>query len=146
MGHGPGTTVPEESDMMRRRNAINDSMKEEKKRPFWRYLLEALLVIALIIGINSWRTRDAVSGPAPMLSGNTLNGESYLLPRKPGEPLLVYFWASWCPVCKFQDGNIAIIDHGKIIENTDMKSLLATLDVETFVLDLREAISECPSV
>ena len=42
--------------------------------------------------------------------------------------------------------NIAIIDHGKIIENTDMKSLLATLDVETFVLDLREAISECPSV
>ena len=95
--------------MMRRRNAINDSMKEEKKRPFWRYLLEALLVIALIIGINSWRTRDAVSGPAPMLSGNTLNGESYLLPRKPGEPLLVYFWASWCPVCKFQDGNIATL-------------------------------------
>ena len=42
--------------------------------------------------------------------------------------------------------NIAIIDHGEIIENTDMKSLLATLDVETFVLDLREAITECPRV
>ena len=42
--------------------------------------------------------------------------------------------------------NIAIIDHGEIIKNTDMKSLLATLDVETFVLDLREAISHCPSV
>ena len=42
--------------------------------------------------------------------------------------------------------NIAIIDHGEIIENTDMKSLLATLDVETFVLDLRESIDHCPSV
>jgi ABC-2 type transport system ATP-binding protein len=42
--------------------------------------------------------------------------------------------------------NIAIIDHGEIIQNTDMKSLLATLDVETFVLDLRESIQRCPSV
>jgi len=42
--------------------------------------------------------------------------------------------------------NIAIIDHGEIIQNTDMKSLLATLDVETFVLDLREDIVECPQV
>ena len=42
--------------------------------------------------------------------------------------------------------NIAIIDHGEIIQNTDMKSLLATLDIETFVLDLREPIGECPCV
>ena len=42
--------------------------------------------------------------------------------------------------------NIAIIDHGEIIRNTDMKSLLATLDVETFILDLRESIGPCPSV
>jgi ABC-2 type transport system ATP-binding protein len=42
--------------------------------------------------------------------------------------------------------NIAIIDHGNIIKNTDMKSLLATLDVETFVLDLRESIITCPVV
>ncbi len=42
--------------------------------------------------------------------------------------------------------NIAIIDHGEIIRNTDMKSLLATLDVETFILDLRESIEHCPQV
>lgn len=33
--------------------------------------------------------------------------------------------------------NIAIIDSGIIVENTDMKSLLAKLDVETFVFDLK---------
>jgi len=42
--------------------------------------------------------------------------------------------------------NIAIIDHGEIIRNTDMKSLLATLEMETIVLDLRESIDQCPRV
>lgn len=36
--------------------------------------------------------------------------------------------------------NIAIIDKGIIVKNTSMKSLLATLNVETFVLDLSENI------
>jgi ABC-2 type transport system ATP-binding protein len=40
--------------------------------------------------------------------------------------------------------NIAIIDHGTIVENTDMKSLLATLHVETFILDLRLPLQEAP--
>lgn len=37
--------------------------------------------------------------------------------------------------------NIAIIDKGKIIENTDMKSLLNRLDKETFVLDLKKPLT-----
>jgi ABC-2 type transport system ATP-binding protein len=42
--------------------------------------------------------------------------------------------------------NIAIIDHGEIVQNTDMKSLLATLDVETFVLDVRDPLTEAPQI
>lgn len=91
------------------RKIFSDTIKARKKWPVGRFFLEAVIVIALIIGINSWRTRDAVSGPAPLLSGYTLSGEPYELSRKPGEPLLVYFWASWCPVCKLQDGNIATL-------------------------------------
>lgn len=34
--------------------------------------------------------------------------------------------------------NIAILDHGEIRINTDMKSLLASLDVESFVFDLAQ--------
>jgi ABC-2 type transport system ATP-binding protein len=41
---------------------------------------------------------------------------------------------------------IAIIDHGRIIENTTMKRLLSKLDVETFVLDLAEPAVELPVV
>ena len=42
--------------------------------------------------------------------------------------------------------NIAIINQGEIIENTSMKSLLTQLQTETFVLDLKESISEAPAV
>ncbi len=41
---------------------------------------------------------------------------------------------------------IAIIDKGEIKEDTDMKSLLASLNVETFVLDLREPLAALPAL
>lgn len=42
--------------------------------------------------------------------------------------------------------NIAIIDHGEIVENTSMKDLLSRLDVQGFVLDLDKPISEAPYI
>ena len=38
--------------------------------------------------------------------------------------------------------NIAIINNGKIIENTSMKSLLDKLDIQTFILDLNKPINQ----
>ena len=40
--------------------------------------------------------------------------------------------------------NVAIIDEGSIIENTSMKSLLKSLNSETFVLYLKDSITEAP--
>jgi len=40
--------------------------------------------------------------------------------------------------------NVAIIDEGSIIENTSMKSLLKGLNSETFVLYLKDSITEAP--
>jgi len=42
--------------------------------------------------------------------------------------------------------NLAIIDRGQIVAHTDVKSLLAQLHIETFVLDLREALDHPPQV
>jgi ABC-2 type transport system ATP-binding protein len=41
---------------------------------------------------------------------------------------------------------IAIIDQGEIIENTSMKRLVAQLDMETFILDIRQHLTEPPIV
>jgi ABC-2 type transport system ATP-binding protein len=42
--------------------------------------------------------------------------------------------------------NIAIIDHGKIIEDTSMKQLLSNLNNETFILDLTDPVTSLPSL
>ena len=42
--------------------------------------------------------------------------------------------------------NIAIIDHGEIIQNTTMRSLLSTLEMEAFVLDLAEPLTQAPII
>ncbi len=42
--------------------------------------------------------------------------------------------------------NIAIIDQGKIIENTEMKSLLNRLDKETFIFDLQHPVEHVDSL
>jgi ABC-2 type transport system ATP-binding protein len=40
--------------------------------------------------------------------------------------------------------NIGIIDEGELIESTSMKHLLTQLDIETFVLDVRDPVREIP--
>jgi ABC-2 type transport system ATP-binding protein len=42
--------------------------------------------------------------------------------------------------------NIAIINHGRIVENSDMAGLLARLHIEHFVLDLAQPIAEVPVI
>ncbi len=42
--------------------------------------------------------------------------------------------------------NIAIIDHGEIVENTSMKRLLSKLDHETVVLDVADEIDTAPEL
>jgi ABC-2 type transport system ATP-binding protein len=42
--------------------------------------------------------------------------------------------------------NIAIIDHGKIVEHSPMNELLAGLDVQRFVLELRKPLARLPTL
>ena len=42
--------------------------------------------------------------------------------------------------------NVAIIDHGRIIEHTSIKALLGQLDKETFILDLKRELGSVPTL
>ncbi|MDD2685427.1 MAG: protein disulfide oxidoreductase [Gallionella sp.] len=78
----------------------------------WRgYAVNLLIVIIVVTLVRTWQQRDIVSGIAPPLRGVTLAGQSYRLPAHPQQPVLVHFWATWCPVCRTEQGNIAAIAH-----------------------------------
>lgn len=67
--------------------------------------LQILVVVAIVTGVQYWRTRDAASGPAPELSGRLLDGQAFEWEAAP-RPLLVHFWATWCPICRMQQDTI----------------------------------------
>ncbi|HLY97242.1 MAG TPA: redoxin domain-containing protein, partial [Sideroxyarcus sp.] len=78
----------------------------------WRgHALNLLLFTVVVAGIRAWQQRDMASGAAPALQGITPAGQSYQLPVHSGHPVLVHFWATWCPVCRAEQGSIAAIAH-----------------------------------
>ena len=84
----------------------------------WRsYAVNALLLVILVAGIRWWQQRDMVNGAAPALQGVTLAGQPYILAAHPGKPVLVHFWATWCPICRAEQSSIAAIahDHANVI-------------------------------
>ena len=88
-------------------------------KPRWHkvrsWVLQILLVAAIVAAVQYWRTRDAASGPAPDLAGVLLDGQTFEWQAAP-RPLLVYFWATWCPVCRLQQGTIdELARDGKVI-------------------------------
>lgn len=76
-----------------------------------RYAINALLFIAIMAAVRTWQQRDMVSGIAPALHGVTLVGKSYNLPSHRAQPVLVHFWATWCPICRTEQGSIASLAH-----------------------------------
>jgi peroxiredoxin len=76
------------------------------RRRWLRWLLEFAFVLALILAVNAWRTRDAPGGLAPGFSATLLDGTPVALADFRGSPVLLHFWATWCPVCGLEQGSI----------------------------------------
>jgi len=75
--------------------------------PRWaRWLRDILLILLLFAGLQWWQARDLRQGPAPALSGTDIHGHAQSLAQYRGQPVLVHFWATWCPICRMEEDAI----------------------------------------
>ena len=79
------------------------------RQRWFRLALQVISLLLILLALRAWMQRGMVAGPVPELQGSLLNSESYSLLADSRRPLLVYFWASWCPVCKLEQESIQAI-------------------------------------
>jgi len=69
-------------------------------------------VIAIVLVVRAWQTRDTASGVAPNIRAQTLSGDAIDLASFRGGPVAVHFWATWCGVCSAEQGNVESLARG----------------------------------
>lgn len=92
--------------------------RPSRKRVWLRRAIELAVVIVVIFGVRAWQQRDIASGAAPALQGMLLDGKPLGMSSvQAGKPVLVHFWATWCPICKTEQGTIEALagEHFNVI-------------------------------
>jgi thiol-disulfide isomerase/thioredoxin len=80
----------------------SSAVKPPITRRLFSWALQLLGLLLVLFLIHLWQTRDLVEGVAPPLSGDSLQGVPVDLDALGDEPIVVHFWATWCPVCKLE--------------------------------------------
>jgi thiol-disulfide isomerase/thioredoxin len=91
-------------------------MSEQPKRSVREVLAsvarQLLLVGLALFAVQLYQTRSHPGGAAPEISARLLTGEPIKLGGAGAEPVALHFWASWCGVCKLEEGNVASLAEG----------------------------------
>jgi thiol-disulfide isomerase/thioredoxin len=77
-----------------------------KPRRRWGWLINLFLILACFLIIHTWRAEPMASGNAPALTGKLTGAGEFDLGALRGRPVLVHFWATWCPVCRLGDDGV----------------------------------------
>lgn len=76
-----------------------------------RWFRDLLLFGVIVFLALSYQQRHMINGHAPTFSSLTIDGAPIALSQT--EPTLVYFWGTWCPVCRVTSPmvNTLVDDH-----------------------------------
>ncbi|WP_239502588.1 protein disulfide oxidoreductase [Vibrio astriarenae] len=83
-----------------------------KRLGVMRFIKQTCLYLSLFIvvstGVDWYRTSDGLQELPSALISQTIDGESVdLVEMSSDSPVIVYFWATWCSVCRFVSPSVS---------------------------------------
>lgn len=82
-------------------------MKDKIKKYFKETLIFVVVLTVAMNGMSYYRSMDLNKNSLEIKSFKLLDGSTYTVLKD--KPILVHFWATWCPTCKFESPNIETI-------------------------------------
>ncbi len=99
-----------------------NSERASQPRRWWRWALEIAVIIAVVLLIRAWIARDLAQGPAPEFEAFLLDGTPVTLSEFADRPMLLHFWATWCPICRLEEGEIMRLSRSHPVLTVAMQS------------------------
>ncbi|MGB2080115.1 MAG: thioredoxin domain-containing protein, partial [Vibrio sp.] len=85
------------SQVQEKQNQSSQGLNKWLKNLLWLGLF-----IAVIVTVDTWRSQSLPQGQVPQITSLDLQGQALdVAALSQQQPVLVYYWATWCPVCQF---------------------------------------------
>ena len=82
-------------------------MKYDRWKKIAKEIAIGVLILFVVSNVVSYlRKPDLQDEALPLNTFQTIEGKKFDFQSYQGKPLLVHFWATWCPVCKMETANI----------------------------------------
>jgi thiol-disulfide isomerase/thioredoxin len=79
-----------------------------------RWAMEIAIFVGVYLGITSFQERNLLRAhsPAPAFELSTLDGRTVSLDSLHGKHVALHFWATWCGVCRQEEGALGAVQKG----------------------------------
>ncbi|WP_297441469.1 redoxin domain-containing protein [Sulfurimonas sp.] len=76
------------------------------------YFIVTMTIIANLMSL--YKSQDLSDAPLRLESVKLIDNQTYTIQK--GKPILIHFWATWCPTCKLEASNINFLSkHFQVI-------------------------------
>lgn len=99
--------------MDKKKNKVTKLKPKKKFNPMWMIIIVVVAVTLVAVTVLSANTAKVatVGQPAPDFTLRTVDGEQISLSQFKGKPVIINFWATWCPPCRLEMPALEEISH-----------------------------------